>query len=145
MSGRKRYETKELRGMQFSIIFLSMISNYILRLKLVLIIIRIKVIESFPSFFLKKKKRNKSETSFRRFQTISRAIMNFFLKSIVHWFIVIFFTKLLWVDWLYDIMILCDLDKEREKKREEEKNCHMLYTISIIKLSIYRTCIRIYV
>lgn len=57
MSGRKRYETKELRGMQFSIIFLSMISSYILRLKLVLIIIRIKVIESFPSFFLKKKKK----------------------------------------------------------------------------------------
>lgn len=57
-----------------------MISSYILRLKLVLIIIRIKVIESFPSFFLKKKKRNKSETSFRRFQTISRN--NEFLSQI---------------------------------------------------------------
>lgn len=68
MSGRKRYETKELRGMQFSIIFLFMISSYILRLKLVLIIIRIKVIESFPSFFLKKKKKKQIRD---KFQTIS--------------------------------------------------------------------------
>lgn len=55
-------------------IFIHILFLAILRLKLILIIVRIKAIKSFPFFFPQK------EQIRDEFQTISRATMDFFLK-----------------------------------------------------------------